>query len=317
MTDVVVTDQAFGGVDRERALAERFGLSFAEHQARDEDATADAVQGARIVFDNFAPITERVMGGLAPDAVVIRYGIGYDNVDIEAARRLGVRVCNVPDYGVATVADHTVALLLTLLRKVHRFDAEVRARGWYAPGDLGGLPGFADTTIGLVGSGRIGRAVLDRLQPFGFQVLIHDPYLADEEITALGATPSSFGELLERSHAISVHTPLTEATRHLFGDAAIARMRRGAYLVNTARGGMIDEAALAAAVRSGHLGGAALDVYEREPLTNDSELRSLPNVILTPHTAFFSDSALAALQRLATDEAERALRGTPLRCPVT
>jgi D-3-phosphoglycerate dehydrogenase len=317
MTDVVVTDQSFGGVARERALAERFGLSFAAYQLRDEADTASAVRGARIVFDNFAPITERVLNELASDAVVIRYGIGYDNVDVDAARRLGVRVCNVPDYGVSTVADHTVALLLTLLRKVHRFDAEVRARGWLAPGELGSLPGFADTTVGLVGSGRIGRAVLDRLRPFGLQLAIHDPFLANDAVLDLGATPYGFEELLERSHAVSVHTPLTDATRHLFSQAAFDRMRPGAYLVNTSRGGMVDEAALAAAVRSGRLGGAALDVYESEPLPADSELRSLPNIILTPHTAFFSDAALAALQRLATEEAERALTGSPLRCPVT
>jgi D-3-phosphoglycerate dehydrogenase len=317
VTDVVVTDQSFGGVAREQALAERFGLSFAEYQLREEAATADAVRGARIVFDNFAPITERVLSELASDAVVIRYGIGYDNVDVNAARRLGVRVCNVPDYGVSTVADHTVALLLTLLRKVHRFDAEVRSRGWFAPGDLGALPGFGDTTVGLVGSGRIGRAVLDRLRPFGFAIDIHDPFLSDDAVVALGAKPRGFEELLAESHAVSIHTPLTDATRHLFDEPAFARMRPGAYLVNTSRGGMVDEGALAAAIRSGRLAGAALDVFEPEPLPAASELRSLPNVILTPHTAFFSDAALAALQRLATEEAERALTGAPLRCPVT
>jgi D-3-phosphoglycerate dehydrogenase / 2-oxoglutarate reductase len=317
VTDIVVTDQSFGGVAREQALAERFGLSFAEYQLREEDPTADAVRGARIVFDNFAPMTERVLSGLANDAVVIRYGIGYDNVDVDAARRLGVRVCNVPDYGVSTVADHTVALLLALLRKVHRFDAEVRSRGWFAPGDLGPLPGFADTTVGLVGSGRIGRAVLDRLRPFGFKLDIYDPFVSDDDVVALGARPCGFEELLAESQAVSIHTPLTDATRHLFGEAAFAVMRPGAYLVNTSRGGMVEEGALAAAIRSGRLGGAALDVFESEPLPVESGLRTLPNVILTPHTAFFSDAALAALQRLATEEAERALTGVPLRCPVT
>lgn len=316
MTDVVVTDQTFGGVDRERQLADRHGLSFAEYQLRDEGATAEAVHGTRIVFDNFAPMTERVMAGLADGAVVIRYGIGYDNVDIDAARRLGVRVCNVPDYGVATVADHTVALLLTLLRKVHRLDAEVHRRGWLAPGDLGSLPGSTDTVVGLVGSGRIGAAVVERLRPFGFRVGIHDPYVADEAVVALGATPFGFDELLGRSHAISLHAPLTDATRHLFGPAAFARMRHGAYLVNTARGGLVDETALATALRSGRLAGAALDVFATEPLADDSELRELDNVVLTPHAAFFSDASLAALQRLATEEAERALTGAPLRCPV-
>jgi D-3-phosphoglycerate dehydrogenase len=317
VTDIVVTDQVFGAVEREQALAERHGLTFSEHQLRGEDETAEAVKGARVVFNNFAPMTERVMTGLAPDAVVIRYGIGYDNVDVEAARRLGVRVCNVPDYGVSTVADHTVTLLLTLLRKVHRFDSEMRERDWFTPGELGSLPGFEETTIGLVGSGRIGRAVVDRLRAFAFDIRIHDPYLDDADITAIGATPSGLDDLLGAAHAISVHTPLTPETRHLFGASTFARMRPGAFLVNTSRGGVIDEAALVAAVRDGRLGGAALDVFESEPLPADSELRTLPNVILTPHAAFFSDSSLAALQGLATEEADRALTGAPLRSPVT
>ncbi len=317
MTDIVVTDQAFGGVERERALADRHGLSFAEHQLKEGDATAAAVRGARVVFNNFAPMTERVMSGLGPDAVVVRYGIGYDNVDVEAARRLGVRVCNVPDYGVSTVADHTVTLLLTLLRKVPQFDRELHHRGWYAPGELGSLPGLAETTVGLVGSGRIGRAVVERLRAFDVDILVHDPYLDDEQIAAMGATSSTFDHLLAAAHAVSVHTPLTPETRHLIDATSLARMRPGAYLVNTARGGIIDEAALADAVRDGRLGGAALDVFEHEPLPADSPLRSVPNVLLTPHAAFFSDSSLAALQRLATEEAERALTGAPLRSPVT
>jgi D-3-phosphoglycerate dehydrogenase len=317
VTDIVVTDQVFGAVERERSLAERHGLTFSEHQLRDEDETAEAVKGARVVFNNFAPMTESVMSGLAPDAVVIRYGIGYDNVDVEAARRLKVRVCNVPDYGVSTVADHTVTLLLTLLRKVHRFDREMHSRDWFTPGELGSLPGFEETTVGLLGSGRIGRAVVDRLKAFQFDIRVHDPYLDEADIAGMGATASGLDELLEASHAVSVHTPLTPETRHLLDSTALKRMRPGAYLVNTSRGGVIEEAALVAAVRDGRLGGAALDVFESEPLPADSELRTLPNVLLTPHAAFFSDSSLAALQRLATEEADRALTGAPLRSEVT
>lgn len=168
---LVVTDQTFGNVMRERELAAHLGVPFAEHQCRTEDETVTAVTGARVVLVNFAPVTRRVLEVMESDAVIIRYGIGYDNVDLSAASELGIRVCNVPDYGASTVADHTVALLLSMLRKVTLLDRAVHEHGWLQPGDLGSMPGFTDTTVGLVGTGRIGRAVAARLQPFGFTVL--------------------------------------------------------------------------------------------------------------------------------------------------
>lgn len=314
--NIVVTDQTFGGVDRERALAERLGLSFADHQCRTEDETSAAVSGARIVFVNFAPMTKRVLSTLAPGAVVIRYGIGFDNVDTTAANDLGIRVCNVPDYGVATVADHTLALLLTLLRRVVPFDRAIRERGWLNVGELGSLPGFTETTVGLIGSGRIGRAVIDRLKPFGFRILVHDPFVDDDQLSALGVTTAEFDDLLQEAHAITLHVPLTKQTHHLIGQHALQRMRPGTVIVNTARGGLIDEQELVKSLANRHLGAAALDVLESEPLPLDSELRNAPNLLLTPHAAFFSDGSLATLQRLATEEAERALTGKPLRNPV-
>ena len=313
---VVVTDQAFGGVERERAVAEAHGVPFAEHQVRDEAATARAVEGARVVFVNFAPITRAVLERLAPGAVVIRYGIGYDNVDVDAASELGVTVCNVPDYGADTVADHTSALILAGLRLLLPYTTTIRDAGWVAPADLGIIRGFAETTVGLVGTGRIGRAVAARLQPFGFHVIASDPYVEPETLRQAGIDPVSFDELVGRAHVVSLHAPLTPENHHLLGEAEFARMTPGALVVNTSRGPLIDQVALADALESGHLGGAALDVFEEEPLPADSPLRSQSNVILTPHAAFFSDTSLAALQRLAAEEADRALSGQPLRCPV-
>jgi len=314
---VVVPDQAFGGVRRERALAERMGLSFAEHQCRREDETAAAVAGARIAFVNFAPMTRSVLSALAPGAAVIRYGIGYDNVDVVAAQELGVHVSNVPDYGVSTVADHTLALLLALLRRLPAYDRAVRDRGWLAPGDLGALRDLPDTTIGLIGSGRIGRAVLERLRPFGCRVLVHDPYVPADQLSALGARAVELDALLASSHAVSLHIPLTPATRHVLDDRSMRAMPRGALVVNTSRGGLVDETALAIALTEGRLGAAALDVFEHEPLPENSSLRSLPNLLLTPHAAFFSAASLDRLQRLATEEAERALTGVVLSNEVT
>jgi D-3-phosphoglycerate dehydrogenase len=316
VTAVVVTDQAFGGVDRERAVAEAHGADFSDHQVRTEEETLAAVTGASVVFVNFAPITRSVLESLAPGAVVIRYGIGYDNVDAVAAAELGVAVCNVPDYGADTVADHTVALILASLRKVGRYTDTIRTAGWVAPSELGSIRGFAETTIGLVGTGRIGRAVAKRLGPFGFRVIAFDPFVDADSLRADGIEPVTFDRLLGESDLVSLHAPLTAENRHLLGDEQFSAMRPGAMVVNTSRGPLIDEDALASALGDGRLGAAALDVFEEEPLPAASQLRFLSNVLLTPHAAFFSDTSLAALQRLAAEEADRALSGLPLRCAV-
>lgn len=316
MSRLVVTDQAFGSVDRERAVAEAAGAEFAEHSCRTEAETVEAVAGADVAMVNFAPVTAAVLRAMAPGATVVRYGIGYDNVDLDAARVAGVAVANVPDYGSETVADHAAACLLTLLRKLTRYDAVVREHGWGRATDLSPLPGFASTTVGLVGTGRIGLALARRLAPFGFTVLASDPYADPATLRSQGVEPVELPELLARSHAVSLHAPLTPQTHHLVDAAALAAMRRGAVLVNTARGGLVDTPALTEALVSGHLGGAALDVVDPEPLPEDSRLRTLPGVLLTPHAAFFSDDSVVDLQRLAAEEAARALAGEPLRSRV-
>ena len=313
---VVVTDQAFGGVAQEAATAARFDADFAAFQCSTVEDTVAAARGADVVLVNFAPITAEVLESMAPGATVVRYGIGYDNVDVAAARRLGIAVANVPDYGSDTVADHTVACLLALLRKLPTYDHGIRESGWCTPASLGSLPGFSSTTIGLVGTGRIGLAVARRLAVFGFTVLAHDPYADAERLAASGVSRVSLPDLLEQSHAVSLHAPLTPSTRHLVDADLLARTRRGVVLVNTSRGGLVDQDALADAIETGHVSGAALDVFDPEPLAAHSRLRALRQVILTPHAAFFSDDSLEALQRLASEEAGRALAGESLRCRV-
>jgi D-3-phosphoglycerate dehydrogenase len=318
MSGVVVTDQAFGGVERERAVAERHGCSFEEHRLtqEQEQETAEAVAGARVVFVNFAPMTRPVLAALAPGAVVIRYGIGVDNVDLEAARELGVTVCNVPDYGADTVADHTVALLLAVLRRLDVYTQAIRGDGWIEPARAGAIRGFAESTVGLIGTGRIGRAVAARLAPFGFRIIAHDPFVDPARLAAAGITALGLEELLAGADAVSLHAPLTPANRHLLDAERLALLRPSAVVVNTSRGPLVDQDALAAALREGRLAGAGLDVFEEEPLPAASPLRGLPNVLLTPHAAFYSDTSLANLQRLAAEEADRALAGQALRCQV-
>jgi D-3-phosphoglycerate dehydrogenase len=313
---LVVTDHAFAGVAYEQAVADRAGASLSVYDCTTEDETLAAVRSADVVFVNFAPLTRRVLEAMREGAVVIRYGIGYDNVDIDAAKERGIRVCNVPDYGVDTVADHTVACLFALLRKTGPYTAAVRERGWLKAADLGVIRGFAETTVGLIGTGRIGRAVAARLRPFGFEILAFDPFVEPADLAPLGIQATSLSDLLARAHAVSLHAPLTDANRRLIDAASLASMRAGAVLVNTSRGGLIDEEALVGALRRGHLGGAALDVFDPEPLDRASGLRDLDRVILTPHAAFYSESSLDALQRLASEEAERALTGAVLRCRI-
>jgi D-3-phosphoglycerate dehydrogenase len=312
---VVVLDHAFGSVDAERDVALAHGARFEVFQCRSAAETRDAARDADVAFVNFAPVDADVVAALAPGAVVIRYGIGYDNVDLGAVRAAGVRLANVPDYGADTVADHTVALMLAALRRVVEFDAAIRAHGWVGPTVLGAVPGLADTTIGLVGTGRIGLQVAARLAVFGCTVQAYDPFAPD---SAFGGELDrvDLADLLATSDVVSLHCPLTADTHHLVDRRTLAAMKPGALLVNTSRGGLVDTDAVLDALDSGRLGGAALDVFEVEPLPADSRLRTHPRTILTPHAAFYSTRSLRALQQLAAGEAGRALRGEPLRCPV-
>ena len=314
---VVVADQAFGNVTREEAAATTFRAAFDSYQCVSESETKEALTGANVAFVNFAPITRSVLETMAPGALVIRYGIGYDNVDIQAARELGIAVSNVPDYGADTVADHAVTCILALLRKVKQLDARIRSDGWLRPNDLGSMPGFSETTVGLVGTGRIGKAVAARLNPFGFRVIAHDPFVDAAALDGAGITLVPLETLLQQADVVSLHAPLTPANHRLINEKTISEMRPNALLVNTSRGGLVDEEALADALTDGRLGGAALDVFDPEPLAPESRLRRLDNVLLTPHAAFFSNESLANLQRLAAEEASRHLSGERLRCPVT
>lgn len=311
---VVVTDHNFADVSFERNLAEGLDAEFAEFSCRAAGDVEDAIAGADVVLVGLAPVTATALRGVNPGGTLVRYGVGYDNVDVVAAAELGLAVANVPDYGADTVADHATACLLALLRKLPAYDRAIRADGWVAPAGLGPIRGLASTTVGLIGSGRIGRGVAERLSAFGVRVLVHDPFV---DLGAVpGITPVDLDELLTNCDAISLHCPLVPATHHLLNPATFARMRPGTVVVNTSRGGLIDPQALVEALGTGNVGAAALDVFEEEPLSALSPLRQQDGILLTPHAAFYSTDAVAALQRLAAQEVGRALRGEPLRCRV-
>lgn len=313
---LVVTDHAFKHLDRERRAAERSGAEFAAYQCVNEEQTVAAAQGADVLITNFAPITERVLRAMNSGGAVVRYGIGYDNVDVDAATRLGVTVANVPDYGIDAVADHSAASILSLTRQLPSYTHLIRENGWSRPAEVGDLPALTSLTVGFVGFGRIARALHSRLLPFGFAFLAHDPVIESSANESGGVDLVSLAELAQRSDIISLHAPSTEATRGMVNDHFLSLMPKGSIIVNTARGSLIDSDALERALDCGQLRGAALDVTDPEPLPTDSRLRTMPNVILTPHAAFYDEDSLARLQQFASDEAERALAGQPLRNPV-
>jgi D-3-phosphoglycerate dehydrogenase len=243
---------------------------------------------------------------------VVRAGVGYDNVDLAAATRHGVIVCNVPDYGTEEVADHAIMFLLALARRLVTSHQAIRGGTWDYQSALG-TPRLRGKTLGLVGCGRIGSAAALRGKALGLDVVFYDPYLRQGMDKALGIRRVyRLEELLEQSHFVSLHCYLDQTTHHLMNAQTIVRMRPGAYLINTARGPVVDENALLAALDSGHVAGAALDVVEREPLENE-RLRQHPSVLLTPHTAFYSVEGYAELRTKTAEEIRRILLGEPPR----
>jgi D-3-phosphoglycerate dehydrogenase / 2-oxoglutarate reductase len=317
MSNIVpVTDSTFPNLEPERSVLGEIGASLSSHQCKTESEVIAATRGAKVVLVQFAPITRRVLEMLPSNATVIRYGVGVDNIDLLAAKELRVRVANVPDYCLDEVADHTVAMMLSMLRKLMPLEKELRAGGWNGIGVSNPILPLKRTTLGFVGLGRIGQAVLERLRAFGCRFMASDPMLTSEKAQQLGVELCSLEKLLPESDAISLHSPLTPATQHLINADRLATMKPSAIVVNSARGGLIDSQALAEALRAGKLGGAALDVFETEPLEPDSPLRDLEQVRLTPHMSWYSEDAMERLQRLAAEEAVRALQGEVLRCPV-
>jgi D-3-phosphoglycerate dehydrogenase len=313
MTRVVVTDATFPDVEKEEAAARAAGAVFERHACKTAEDVAAAIKGADVAVVQFAPLTRAAIAGLAPGATAIRYGVGYNNFDVAALNDHAIKAAYVPDYCTAEVADHTAASILALLRKLPALDASVRKGDWAAVGVSKPLKSFSETTIGFLGFGRIAQEVAARLAPFGFQFIAHDPYFA-------GSFPRltlvDLPTLLAQSDALTLHAPATPETTGIINAPNLSRMKPTAVLVNTARGDLIVEPDLAAALTAGNLAGAALDVFQTEPLPADNPLRQAPNLLLGPHAAWYSDVAVDRLQSLVADEITRALTGRGVRKPI-
>lgn len=261
------------------------------------------------ILVGLAPITAEVINSMPDCKVIVRYGVGVDNVDLDAATEQGVIVAHVPDVHREEVANHTLMLLLAVARTLIPQDRLIREGGWSA-GPRRPTPQFYGQTVGLVACGPIAQAFARRAKVLSMRVIGYDPYVDPGRTEAAGIELiPSLADLLEQSDFVSVHAPTTDETRHMIDAAAFAQMKDTAYLVNTARGPVVDGAALVEALQSGAIAGAGLDVHEPEPLPKDSPLRGMENVVLTPHSAYYSDHATGILIRRSAESAVHVLTG--------
>jgi D-3-phosphoglycerate dehydrogenase / 2-oxoglutarate reductase len=294
---VLITDFDYADVELERHVLEGAGLELTTAQCRTEEDVIEAGRGVSALLTQYAPITARVLAELPELRMVGRYGVGYDIVDVEAARERGVWVANVPDYGTEEVAVHALSMALALLRHLPLYDRDVKGGRWH-PASTGPLFRLKNLTLGVVGLGRIGGTFARRASPWFGTTLGCDPYLA-EDAWPEGVERASLEEVFSESLVVSLHPPLTEETRGFIDRDLLGLMPEGGYLVNTARGGLVVMDDLLWAMEEGPLAGAALDVLPHEPPAPDHPLLSNPNVILTPHAAFYSLEAEEEVRRKA------------------
>ncbi len=305
---VVLTDQAFPDTNVERERLAEIGASLEVLS----DSSAENIRAraglADAVLTTYAPLDRTTIEALERCKIIARYGVGVDNIDLEAAREHGVVVTNVPDYCVEEVADHAMALLLAAARRIVTGSEIVRAGGWGVD-ELVPVHRLRGRTLGLLGYGRIASQVASRAQAFGLRVAAFDPYVPESEVGADEVDPKGIlEELLGASDYVSVHVPLTDSTRSLLNSETIARMKRGAVLINTSRGPVVSTEAVIEALRVGHLAAACLDVFEVEP-PDVATLRDVPNLIATPHSAFYSEESLRESQAKASDAIVAVLTG--------
>ncbi|MBX3241093.1 MAG: C-terminal binding protein [Chitinophagaceae bacterium] len=311
MEKVLITDYGFKNIDQEKKIITEAGFELIAAQCKTpEDVLTYGAEAAALLVQ-WAPVTASVIDGLKKCRLIVRYGIGVDNLDLEAAQKKGIVVCNVPDYCIAEVADHTVSLALALARQLTETHKRTVSGEWkIIPPDVA-LP-FYEMKFATIGFGRIAREVLKRATSFRFKKMAYDPFVGKDDMESLSVEKSNFDEIIETADIISLHLPLTQQTHHIINEDVLNRMKKGAILVNTSRGGLIDTEALASRLASGALF-AGLDVYEKEPLPVEHPLIRSKNVILTSHTAWYSERSVPTLQRMAAEELVRGISGSTVK----
>ena len=304
---VLIIDYAWPTIDIEREIITKAGGEVLVSSTGEQNELIELAPPVTAIMSNWRPLRAPVIEVATKCQVIARYGVGVDNIDVAAATKHGIVVTNVPDYCMDEVSNEAMAMLLCGARGILKFDRSVRSGVW----DVKlGMPLFRlkGLTLGIIGFGRIGKTVAPKAQGFGLQVIAYDPYIDQQEMTQRNVKPVDLDTLLRTSDFVTIHTPMTPETNKMIGEEALRKMKPTAWLINTARGGVVDTVALAAALREGRLAGAGLDVLPQEPPPKD-EFLNLPNVIFTPHSAFYSEGSLQELQAKAAQRVAEVLQG--------
>jgi D-3-phosphoglycerate dehydrogenase len=309
---VVITDWTFENLDIEQTFLNSRQISLVSNQCKTEAELISLVAEADAVITQFARITAPVISAMKSARVIVRYGIGVDNVDLAAAHSRNIPVCNIPDYCINEVADHTLAFILATTRQVVPNTNHLHNGKWGLAVPLSAMQTLKELTVGVVGFGRIGREVTSRLLAFKGRVVVFDPVVSRSEIVKAGAEAVSFDKLLEQSDIVTPHCPSNEKTRRIFNRETFAKFKPGATFINVGRGDLVDSNALVDALQSGYIGAAALDVFDPEPIPAANAILTLPNVILAAHVASVSPSAVKRLRETAANIAVLAVKGRPL-----
>jgi len=313
---IVVTDDRYGSYAEEEAVLQNIDAELYICSGDREDEVVNAVQNADGVLLNLFTLTSKIVEKMIKCKIISRYGVGYDNVDISAATKAGIWVANVPDYSIEDVSDQSVALLLGCIRKVAYKDRNIRQGSWNLHKDQP-IHRTKGRILGLIGYGAIARAFRRKVSGLALaKVLVYDPYIKPEIIRNENAIPADLHNLLKESDYVSVHVPLNEKTRGMIGKTEFSNMKNDVILVNTSRGAVLDEKALCAALKSGEIGYAGLDVFEQEPLSSESPLKNFDNVILSDHCGWYSEESLKELKTKSAQNILEVLKGKKPLYPV-
>ncbi len=306
---VLITDHVWPTTDPEREILESAGAEVIVAPDGEEETLISLAKDVDAIMTCFAHVTEKVVRSAKKCVVIGRFGVGVDNIAVDTATELGIAVTYVPDYCIDEVSDHVLAMLHTWNRKIAIFDQSVKKDGWGHLGLNMRIMRLRGKTIGIVGFGRIGQAVADKASAFGLNILASDPVVDEATVRAHGGVLTGLEELLENSDFVTLHAPLIPATEKMISAKELGLMKPDSFLINAARGPLIDEDALYTALQTGVIGGAGLDVMVENVPNKNHPLLSLDNIIITPHTAFFSQESTLELERRAAQEVVRAYKG--------
>jgi len=306
--NVVISDSSFEDAEIEKQILRKIGAEIRFFQCESESEIIEVAKDADALLNDHLPLRKKTLSRLNSVRIIVRYGVGYDNIDLKTATEKRIIVCNVPDYCTNEVAEHTLSLILALVRKILWMDASTRNGEWdwkkFVP-----IYRLSGRTVGIIGFGKIGQAVAERLKPFGLKIIAHDPIIPREVFENRNVTQVKLDELLSTADIILIHCPLTKDTYHMINREKIELMKRTAILINVSRGAIVDEKALYLALKEKRIQAAGLDTFEFEPVKKQNPLLTLDNVIVTPHVAWYSEEAAIDVRRTAAEEVLRFFYG--------